>query len=235
MTNAAPTGNLDVQTVPLAALRPHPSNPRNGDVEAIAESIEANGLYAPLVVQASTGYVLKGNHTYAALLSLGRTEAPAVMLDVDDDRATRILLVDNRTSDLSRYDDAILADLLASLADTSGLDGTGYDVDALDDLLGALERYQAEPLGPPPTLGDAETPEEAEERAASRGNEGVTASGLREMVLVFTLDDHATLLRLLKEYRTVSGIGEESNSKTVMHAVLTAIDAATPPMPKRRK
>jgi len=36
------------ELVPTADLTPHPSNPRNGDVGAISESIGANGFYGAM-------------------------------------------------------------------------------------------------------------------------------------------------------------------------------------------
>lgn len=59
-------------------------------------------------------------------------------VDVDDDRALRILLADNRTNDLASYDDTVLASLLSDLANTSDLTGTGYDGDDLDQLIGKM-------------------------------------------------------------------------------------------------
>ncbi len=123
---------------PLARLQQYPGNPRRGDVAAIAASLEANGQYRPVVVQKSTGYVLAGNHTVQAAESLGWSEVAAVVLDVDDDRAARIVLADNRTADLARYDDGALLHLLNDLDD---LDGTGYDDHDLEALT-----HLAEPL-----------------------------------------------------------------------------------------
>ncbi|MFJ5901487.1 hypothetical protein ACIQFZ_40395 [Streptomyces sp. NPDC093064] len=53
-------------------------------------------------------------------------------MDVSDEDTTRIVVVDNRTSDLAGYDSELLADILEELPD---LDGTGYDQGALDKLL----------------------------------------------------------------------------------------------------
>ena len=61
---------------------------------------------------------------------LGHATVPAIVLDVDDDQARRLLLVDNRTQDLAGYDSAVLDALLADLAASAGgLDGTGYDLE----------------------------------------------------------------------------------------------------------
>lgn len=122
--------------LPIDQVTRHPANPREGDVDAIVESIEANGYIAPVVVQKSTGYILAGNHRYDALLALDATEIPVIQVDIDDVAAKRYLLADNRTSDLGRYNEQVLIDLLLELADTpTGLLGTGYTQDALEALL----------------------------------------------------------------------------------------------------
>lgn len=117
--------------VPIEQVTPYPGNPRIGDTQVIADSITENGMYQPVVVQRSTGYVLAGNHRHAALLSLGEKSIPVVWVDVDDDRARRIALADNRTTDLATYDQHALLELLEGLDD---LAGTGYVVEDLDDL-----------------------------------------------------------------------------------------------------
>lgn len=131
--------NQSVELVSLDKLRPHPKNPRQGDVGAIHESIEHNGFYGVVVAQRSTGYILAGNHRYLAARHAGAKEIPVAWVDVDDDAALRILLADNRTNDLASYDDHALAELLQGLmTETGTLDGTGYDGDALDELLAEL-------------------------------------------------------------------------------------------------
>jgi ParB-like chromosome segregation protein Spo0J len=137
-----------VVQVPLADLTAHPRNPRQGDVGAVVESIEANGFYGALVVQRSSGNVLAGNHRLAAAVALGIEKLPVLYLDVDDEAALRILLADNRTSDLATYDDRALAALLSELATVGGLIGTGYDGDALDELLKDLAETDFTPDDP---------------------------------------------------------------------------------------
>jgi hypothetical protein len=123
---------LAVERVAVTDLATHPENPRKGDLARIADSLVEHGQYKPIVVQRSTGYVLAGNHTFLAARRLGWSHVEAVFVDVDDDRARRILLVDNRTSDLGEYDADQLVSLLGVLPD---LTGTGYTRDELDDLI----------------------------------------------------------------------------------------------------
>lgn len=130
--------NAGVEQVALERLVRHPRNPRQGDIGAIVASIEANGFYGALVVQRGTELVLAGNHRLEAARILGMESVPVIWVDVDDDTALRILLADNRATDLATYDDAALAELLAELAQATTLEGTLWDGDDLDTLLADL-------------------------------------------------------------------------------------------------
>jgi len=128
-----------LRSTPLNELTPHPGNPRQGDIGAIIQSIEANGFVGVLVAQCSTGHVLAGNHRLIAATELGFKKLRVDWIDVSDEKALRILLADNRTSDLATNDDAVIAEILAGLALTDeGFVGTGYDGDDLDDIIASL-------------------------------------------------------------------------------------------------
>jgi DNA modification methylase len=144
-----------LERVATEDLTLHPDNARRGDVGTIAHSLAENGMYSPLVVQRSTSYVLAGNHTLMAARQLGWTEVDVVYVDVDDERATRIMLSANRTADLGGYDDALLLELLQGLPD---LEGTGYDDDALRALEAAVAEEAAAAGGG--TSGGASDPDE---------------------------------------------------------------------------
>ena len=123
--------------VPIGDLVPYYRNPRTGDLAAIAESLTVNGQYKAIVVNRGThtgrpNEILAGNHTFAAARELGWDDIAATWVDVGEEAASRIVVVDNRTSDLAGYDSALLVDILADLPD---LQGTGYDQEALDTLL----------------------------------------------------------------------------------------------------
>jgi hypothetical protein len=127
------------------AIRPHERNVNQGDVGAIHESIAENGFFGSVLVQQSTGRILAGTHRWRAARESGATEIPATMVDVDDATALRIMLADNRTARLGHDDPAALAELLQEiLADAGSLAGTGFDGDALDEILADIARG---PLG----------------------------------------------------------------------------------------
>lgn len=140
------------QVVTIDKLTPHPENPRRGQVGAILASMDSHGFYGAVVAQRSTGHVLAGNHRLAAAIEAGLKRLPVVWLDVDDDEARRILLADNRASDLATYDEAALADLLGSLEVTdAALAGTLFA--ANDATLWRQVTYDTLNTGKPLALG----------------------------------------------------------------------------------
>lgn len=164
---------LTVEQLPLDTITEHPGNARRGDVEVIKESLTVHGQYIPIVVQRSTGYIVKGNHTARAARELGWTEIAGVVLDLDDDQAKRLMLIDNRSSDLGGYEEQSLTALLASLED--GLTGTGYDPGDLDVRLAEL------------AINDRQGPSATEERDAWE------AKDARTILLTFTVAEHAAM------------------------------------------
>lgn len=202
------------ETLPIDKLNLYHKNPRKGDVEAIKGSLVANGQFRPIVVNkgSHTGRpfeVVAGNHTLKAFRELAEEnpkekrwhQIDCWVVDVDEERATKIVLADNRTADLGSYDDTTLLDLLDSV--DHDLEGTGYiddDLDMLRDMadgapsLDDLEDEYGEPedddfwvtlrFKVPPVLADQwsdwarafDTPEEAFEGLMDKaGNYGAGA------------------------------------------------------------
>lgn len=150
-----------IHRVPIDDLVPFEGNPRIGDVGAIADSLTANGQYRPLVVRRETREILGGNHTWRAAKHLGwMTVAVSYVEDLTDEEAKRIVLADNRYSDLATYDPQALAAMLTGLTD---LNGTGYAPSDLDALLASLTV-----LAEPTALTDPDDVPEAPATAQSR-------------------------------------------------------------------
>ena len=121
--------------VDVTKLKGYDKNPRKGNVKAIAESLQTNSQYRPIVVQKNSMKILAGNHTWRAAKELGWKKIAVVFVDVDDDQAKRIVLADNRTNDLAEYDNEILAELLKDLGDSVG---TGYSEDDMNAIMNAV-------------------------------------------------------------------------------------------------
>ena len=70
-SNPATENNIpQCETVQIQDIKPYPVNPREGDIGAIVESLQAHGQYRPIVANKQTGHILAGNHTYGAAKQL---------------------------------------------------------------------------------------------------------------------------------------------------------------------
>lgn len=126
--------------IELATVEPHPENVNEGDDGAVIESVDEHGFYGGILVQKSTRRILFGHTRYRAANARGATHLPGFWLDVDDDEARRILLVDNETNRKGRNRADDLAALLVELEQTPrGLAGTGFDTDDLGTILADLD------------------------------------------------------------------------------------------------
>ncbi|MEV0347816.1 ParB N-terminal domain-containing protein [Nonomuraea sp. NPDC050680] len=188
--------------VSVSDLEPHPEIPHQGDVDVIARSIEKNGFYGTVLVQKSRMRIIAGEHRWRGAKSKGLGQVPALVLDVDDAAALRILLADNRTAEIGGYDDQALAELLHSLGD---LDGTGWTEQDFDDLAEAIASDNVVALtsegSPAPGGGRADqagTDARAEEELPEPGN---AESHTRPVVwgVVVTCDSEAQQVQLLDQ------------------------------------
>jgi len=124
--------------VELGDLFEHPDNPRLGDVDAIAASLQTNGQFKPIVVNSRNNRVLAGNHTLKAAKSIGWKTIVAVFVDVDEDNEKRILLIDNKLNDDAEYDREMLGQLLKDLSvDEGDLLSTGFTGTELEENVSA--------------------------------------------------------------------------------------------------
>jgi hypothetical protein len=181
----------NIENVDPKSLEVHPDNPRQGDIGAIVTSIENNGWFGTLVAQRSTRQVLAGNHRLQAAIALDMQDVPVYWVDVDDAEAKRILLADNRVSDLATWDDTILVSLLESLANDDALLGSGYDGDDLDALLYDAQLNETS-LGN--LLQDNPTPTE---RA-----DVIEAAGIRSVIMPFPMETYNEVVGMLAAART---------------------------------
>jgi ParB-like chromosome segregation protein Spo0J len=144
------------EVVSIDAIKPHPRNVNEGNLAAIGDSMRTNGFYGALRVQRSTGYIVAGNHSWAAAEEIGLTAVPVIFLDIDDDAALRVMLSDNQTARESHNREQELAELLTEISHTSAaLSGTGFASEDLDKLLAGLANGilsgEDSPAGEPPT------------------------------------------------------------------------------------
>jgi ParB-like chromosome segregation protein Spo0J len=157
--------------VPLGAVSPHPRNPKDHDLGAIAASFARFGQQQPIVVQRSTGWIIAGNGRHAAAPMVGElrevlglasdglwTHIAAVFSDLTDEEALAFALADNRTTELGGWHDEKLADVLRELEAKGALLGTGYDSDDVARIIAELAPSIPSDLGrKEPELGSEVT------------------------------------------------------------------------------
>lgn len=111
------------ELVPVASIRPHPRNPRRGNLPVITESLRVLGQYRPLLVHRPTKTILAGNNTYKAIKALGWSNVTVEWTDCDEQEALEILLGDNNAADAGHLDQGAVFSIASSLP---SLEGTGY-------------------------------------------------------------------------------------------------------------
>ncbi|HET8778249.1 MAG TPA: DNA methyltransferase, partial [Candidatus Limnocylindria bacterium] len=139
---------LSVKRVPIESVHPDPANVRLHDarnLEAIKGSLARFGQQKPIVVD-KHGTIRAGNGTYAAARALGWTEIDIVESELEGVEATAYSIADNRTSDLSSFDEPALAKLLEELQAEDALDGVGYSDEDLSALIAGLTNEVPEVL-----------------------------------------------------------------------------------------
>jgi DNA modification methylase len=126
-------------------LKPDPNNPRRHgkkQVRQIAASIEAFGFNVPILIDRE-GKVIAGHGRLAACHELGWSEVPTLRLDhLTPAQARAFMIADNRLTEISTWDDRLLAEQLKDLS-LSGLDFdleiTGFEVAEIDLRIASLD------------------------------------------------------------------------------------------------
>lgn len=131
---------LEMAYIDVDRLLPHPLNANSTDTAPIVESIAMNGFIQPLLVQATTGYIIDGWHRYTAAIELGATTIPVILYDCDDATARRLLVAINRTARLGTDDPGMLRDLMDQIRATDErLLGTGWTPMQYDSFLELID------------------------------------------------------------------------------------------------
>lgn len=133
--------DLKPLAVAIDELELLPGNPRKGDIDAVAASLDRFGQRKPIVARLVDRTVIAGNHTLQAARKLGWSEIAVVWVDDDDAHAKAFALADNRTAELGSYDDEALLRLIeeVQLEDAELLESAGWDEQSVLDLISELD------------------------------------------------------------------------------------------------
>ena len=104
---------------PIKKVKPYDRNPRRNDnaVDAVAASIREFGFRQPIVVDRD-GVIIVGHTRLKAAKKLGMKEVPVLVADdLTEEQVKAYRLADNKTADLSEWDEELLGSELFDLSD----------------------------------------------------------------------------------------------------------------------
>ena len=128
--------------IPIDQIIPWEKNPRHNDhaVEKVAESIKRFGFASPIIL--NHDYTVIAGHTrLKASKLLKLKEIPCRILNLSAEEAELLALVDNKTAELSTWNEELLQNILSNLEDEFLID-IGFDqhIEELD--YGILEEFE---------------------------------------------------------------------------------------------
>ena len=132
-----------IEQWPTAKLLPYARNARTHSEEQVAQiaaSIAEFGFTNPILA-GSDGIIVAGHGRLAAAQKLGLTIVPVVVLDhLTPTQRRALVFADNRIAENAGWDDAMLRiELEALMGEGFDLDITGFDADALAELIAGDE------------------------------------------------------------------------------------------------
>lgn len=142
---------MNIVSVRLSKLKQHPRNVRrhdNRNLDAIKHSLSRFGQQTPIVIDKEY-QILKGNGTYLAAKDIGWKSLSCIRTELDGASAEAYAIMDNRSSDLSRFDWSSLIQVMDELEKVEGVsfEDMGfqeYEAQSLIDADSLAQEYSAE-------------------------------------------------------------------------------------------
>ena len=152
-----------IRKIKLSEIKTADKNPKDHDVGAIYQSMKRFGFVAFPLVNSTTDKLLAG-HGRLKTLHMIKSEGEFVPANIEVDKdgdwlvpciysatiedeaeAQAYLLADNRLTEIGGYNNMDLLDSLQEvIKETGSLDGTGWDLDSIEDIIADMERSSFE-------------------------------------------------------------------------------------------
>jgi|TARA_B100001094_G_scaffold140538_1_gene136211 hypothetical protein len=152
-----------IRKIKLSEIKTADKNPKDHDVGAIYQSMKRFGFVAFPLVNSTTDKLLAG-HGRLKTLHMIKSEGEFVPANIevtddgdwlvpciysatieDEAEAQAYLLADNRLTEIGGYNNMDLLDSLQEvIKETGSLDGTGWDLDSIEDIIADMERSSFE-------------------------------------------------------------------------------------------
>ena len=129
---------MEIKTLPISTLRPHPENPRvhpDSAIDKLVLSLNEYGFTNPILIS-EDNYILAGHARLKAAQRAGLKEVPCIILPLKGNKAKAYMIADNRLQEETDWDFSKLADLLTNL-DTGefNMEITGFDLSEIESLI----------------------------------------------------------------------------------------------------
>jgi ParB-like chromosome segregation protein Spo0J len=124
---------MQIEEVEVSKIIPYENNPRRNDaaVDYVAQSIKDFGFRVPIIVDKSN-IIIAGHTRLKAALKLNLETVPVIRAEnLTEDQVTAFRLVDNKTAELSHWDNEKLIEEIEKL---SGLDMSVYGFDEIKEI-----------------------------------------------------------------------------------------------------
>ncbi len=133
---------IELEHVPIGALRPDAANPRrinDSGLDGLTRSISEFGLVDPIIARREDGRVIGGHQRLLAARRLGLETVPVVYLELPEEQARLLNLALNRIS--GEWDRELLVRLVADLDATPNIDVSlaGFEEGELRALMRSLD------------------------------------------------------------------------------------------------
>ena len=197
--DATPIG----RRVALGSLSADPHQPRRGvgDLTDLVASIKEKGVLEPVLVRpdaadASAFVLISGERRYRAALEAGLFEIPAIVMDVSDEEALEIALVENlQRQNLSAFEEAEGYERLAKTH--------GY---THERIAGAVSKSRS---GVTESLSLLKMPQDVRQSVVALGIDSKSV-----LLEVIKLEDAELMMRLLEKI-SARGLGRDSVRREV--------------------
>lgn len=128
---------VNVEKVKLSMLKTQINSVKHHNrknIDAIKNNIKKFNQYAPLVVNKNNFEILKGAGTYTAMKQLNIDQCYVYFVDLDDKKQNQLIVLDNRTSQLSQLDNIAVQKLLYDLQKNDAL-FTGFSQKQIQNIM----------------------------------------------------------------------------------------------------
>lgn len=107
---------MKVEVKDISSVSPYFNNPRNNNkaIKPTAESITRFGFVTPIMVD-KDGVIICGHTRYFASVQLGLKKIPVICSDMDDEKAKKFRILDNKVCEKSSFNEQELIEELKSM------------------------------------------------------------------------------------------------------------------------